>query len=68
MSGGFGERGLVAGAIIALIGIVAVVLVRSKKRHVATSVRARQRTSEGEPIEDEWGKESFPASDPPQSW
>lgn len=62
------ERCLIAGAIISLIGIAAVVLARSRRRRVDPSVRARQRTSEGEPIEDEWGKESFPASDPPQSW
>lgn len=67
MTRGFRERCVVAGAITAVIVVVAV-LVRSKTRRVDTSVRARQRTSEGEPIEDEWGKESFPASDPPQSW
>ncbi len=68
MSSGWRERCLVAGAIIALIGIAAAALIRSRRRQVDTSVRARQRTRAGEPIADEWGKESFPASDPPQSW
>ena len=68
MTSGSRERCVVTGAIIALIGIAIVVLVRSKRRRVDTSVRARQHTRAGEPIEDEWGKESFPASDPPQSW
>lgn len=68
MSSGARRWCLIAGATIALIGIVTVVLVRSKRGTVELSARARQRTSEGEPIEDEWGRESFPASDPPQSW
>lgn len=62
------QRCLIAGAIIALVGIAGVVLVRSKRRRVDLSLRAGQRTRAGEPIEDEWGRESFPASDPPQSW
>ena len=33
-----------------------------------TSVRAEQETPEGQPVVEEWGEESFPASDPPQSW
>ena len=68
MMSGSRERCVGAGVIIALIVLVAVVLVRSKRKRVDTSVRARQHTRAGEPIEDEWGKESFPASDPPQSW
>lgn len=67
MTRGSRERCVVAGTITAVIVVVAV-LVRSKKRGVDRSERARQRTPEGEPIEDEWGRESFPASDPPQSW
>jgi hypothetical protein len=30
--------------------------------------RQHQVTEDGEGVVDEWGKESFPASDPPQSW
>ncbi len=30
--------------------------------------RNEQHTRSGTPVVDEWGKESFPASDPPQSW
>lgn len=35
---------------------------------VPSSGREEQQTQSGTPIVEEWGEESFPASDPPQSW
>lgn len=32
------------------------------------SDRARQTGPSGDPVVDVWGDDSFPASDPPQSW
>lgn len=34
----------------------------------AESLREEQHVEGGESVVEEWGKESFPASDPPQSW
>lgn len=68
MSSGSRERYLLAGGIFAMIGVIAFAMVRFRRRRVDRSFRAEQRTREGAPIADEWGKESFPASDPPQSW
>ncbi|NND01360.1 MAG: hypothetical protein HKN91_01100 [Acidimicrobiia bacterium] len=35
---------------------------------VSDSPREEQQTATGKPVVEEWGEESFPASDPPQSW
>lgn len=52
------------------IMVIAALLVgrsRSQAHHHATA-RETQETPEGKPVVEEWGDESFPASDPPQSW
>lgn len=41
---------------------------RAKPEVVADSPRAEQQTASGTSVVEEWGEESFPASDPPQSW
>lgn len=54
--------------IAASLVIVAFVLEMLERRHIEQSERSEQENPAGESVETEWAKESFPASDPPQSW
>jgi len=51
----------VAAAIVSLI-------VKRTRRDTPVGQRQQQRTEDGTSVVDEWGEESFPASDAPQSW
>lgn len=55
---------LIAASLVTL----AFVLEFLRRRGIPRSERSEQETRSGEPVETEWGRESFPASDPPQSW
>ncbi len=46
----------------AVAAVIVLVLVRMSRR------RRQARQEPGRSIVDEWGVESFPASDPPQNW
>ena len=58
---------IVTGILGALAGLMAVVRKR-KRNEPLHSPRSEQATVDGTPVVEEWGVESFPASDPPQSW
>lgn len=49
-------------------GVAVVALMRRRQPNPQDHDRAEQATPEGKPVVEEWGEESFPASDPPQSW
>ena len=55
-------------AIAATLAMAAIAMEFLRRRRVERSRRSEQESPSGEPVENEWGKESFPASDPPQSW
>lgn len=61
----------VALLLLAVVGAIALTQLVMKRRSAeasSDSVRAEQEADDGTPVVQEWGEESFPASDPPQSW
>lgn len=64
-------KALIRVAVAAAVGVAVWKAVASLRRGTPATRRAGradQTTGEGRPIVEEWGEESFPASDPPQSW
>ena len=53
---------------LATVGVAVAALMRRYRSNTPDHDRAEQTTPEGKPVVEEWGEESFPASDPQQSW
>ncbi len=61
-------------AVAAIVTVIAALILKRRRSEVpgesapTQEPKQEQRTEDGNSVVEEWGKESFPASDAPQAW